>query len=160
MPRTFFIQLLNISKEDNSTAILGNLRQCSIIRTVLKFLPQVQREISMLQIVSTASCPDQGHHWEALLSLHLHCRYTYASMSLILNLFLSRFTSPSSLNLSSYVKWSSLLTAFIALQWILTRSSPIFLLLGSQGDSTLQVWPYQCWGDWKNAQPCPPPSIC
>lgn len=78
-------------------------------------------------------------------------------MSLILNLFLSRFTSPSSLNLSSYVKWSSPLTAFIALQWILTRSSPIFLLLGSQGDSTLQVWPYQCWGDWKKCSTLPTP---
>lgn len=48
----------------------------------------------------------------ALLSLHLHRRYTYAPMSFILNLFPSRFTSPSSLNLSLYVKWSSPLTEF------------------------------------------------
>lgn len=51
----------------------------------------------------------------ALLSLHLHRRYTYAPMSFILNLFPSRFTSPSSLNLSLNVKWSSPLTELVAL---------------------------------------------
>ena len=62
LPRTMAKQLLNISKNGESTTSLGNLCQCLVTLTLKKVFPDVKRESSVFQCVPIASGPGTGHH--------------------------------------------------------------------------------------------------
>lgn len=97
-------QLLNISRDGDSTTSLGKLCQCSVTPTVKKcFLPHVFQFVPLPLVLSL----DISEKSLALSSFHPPFGYLHTLMRSPLSLFISRLNSPIFLSLSPQKKCSS-----------------------------------------------------
>lgn len=105
------------SRED-STTLLSNLLQCSVTLTIKTIFPLARWNIFCFNFFfrwePTAFCT--GHHWKVPGSIWLHPPSTH--LLTLMRFPLIFFTS--FLNLSSYVRCTSLLIIFAALHWTLS----------------------------------------
>lgn len=110
--RTMASWVLNISKDEDSTASVGNLYQHLTILTVYFCLTR----ISLISFCANGLCPVTGHYWEESGSLFFPLTSHIYTLIRSISAFSSlRLSNPVSLSPSSYDSCSCFLIIFVAL---------------------------------------------
>lgn len=129
-----------------STTSLGNVQFFFYTNIFLFFLypKRIYCEVSC-SLCLVARLPREESTFSFFINIHkvlIECDYVPPEPP--------RLNKFNSINVSSYVKFSSVVTILVALHWTFSIFLTLFLNLGMKTEHFFQMWPKKHWGEWKN----------